>query len=200
MSCSLSFHIPKALPSLIQCQQHSSSSSSRSLLPINSQLNHQSHKAKQSHSDKTPTSLTQKKNSFQQMKSSLAIQVATLVATVHEQAAMAITGVNKQEDLGWALTQAGIIAFVYFLVAPPLIMNWMRKRWYKRNVYEMYLQFMFTFLFFPGMLLWAPFVNVRRFPRDPSMKYPWSVPKDPSKIKIGYLKYPFAQPEDYEVD
>uniref|UniRef100_A0A0F7CYY1 NADH dehydrogenase-like complex L n=1 Tax=Pelargonium myrrhifolium TaxID=253081 RepID=A0A0F7CYY1_9ROSI len=197
MSCSLSFHIPKALPSLIP-------RSSRSLLPINSLLN-QSHNAKQSHSDKlTPASLTQKqkhnKNSFQQMKSSLAIQVATLVATVHEQPALAITGVNKGEDMDWVLTQVGIIAFLYLLVAPPLIMNWMRKRWYKRNVYEMYLQFMFTFLFFPGILIWAPFVNVRRFPRDPSMKFPWSVPKDPSKIKIGYLKYPFAQPEDYEVD
>uniref|UniRef100_A0A0F7GYK5 NADH dehydrogenase-like complex L n=1 Tax=Pelargonium tetragonum TaxID=122197 RepID=A0A0F7GYK5_9ROSI len=196
MSCSLNFHIPKALPSLIPC-------SSRSLHPINSLLLNQSHNAKQSHSDKlTPTSLTQKQkqNSFQQMKSSLAIQVATLVATVHEQPAVALTGVNKGEDMGWVLTQVGIVAFLYFLVAPPLIMNWMRKRWYKRNVYEMYLQFMFTFLFFPGILIWAPFVNVRRFPRDPSMKFPWSVPKDTSKIKIGYLKYPFAQPEDYEVD
>uniref|UniRef100_A0A0F7GZM6 NADH dehydrogenase-like complex L n=1 Tax=Pelargonium incrassatum TaxID=163034 RepID=A0A0F7GZM6_9ROSI len=195
MSCSLSFHIPKALPCLIPCSR-------RSLLPINSQVN-QSHNAKQSDSDKTPTCLTQKQNNnsfHQQMKSSLAIQVATLVATVHEQPAMAITGVNNQEDLGWALTQGGIVAFLYFIVAPPLIMSWMRKRWYKRNVYEMYLQFMFTFIFFPGILIWAPFVNVRRFPRDPSMKYPWSVPKDTSKIKIGYLKYPFAQPEDYKVD
>uniref|UniRef100_A0A0F7H048 NADH dehydrogenase-like complex L n=1 Tax=Pelargonium nanum TaxID=59882 RepID=A0A0F7H048_9ROSI len=184
MSCCLSFHIPKALPSVIPCS-------------INSQLN-------QSHNAKTPTSLTQKQkhnnNSFQQLKSSLAIQVAALVATVHEQPAMAITGVNNQEDLGWVLTQSGIVAFLYFLVAPPLIMSWMRKRWYKRNVYEMYLQFMFTFIFFPGILIWAPFVNVRKFPRDPSMKYPWSVPKDTSKIKIGYLKYPFAQPEDYKVD
>uniref|UniRef100_A0A0F7GYG1 NADH dehydrogenase-like complex L n=1 Tax=Pelargonium australe TaxID=59866 RepID=A0A0F7GYG1_9ROSI len=198
MSCSLSFHIPKALPSVIPC-----SSSIRSLLPINSQLN-QSHNAKQSNSDKTPASLTQKQNKnsfqFQQLKSSLAIQVATLVATVHEQPAMAITGVNNQEELGWVLTQSGIVAFLYFLVAPPLIMSWLRKRWYKRNVYEMYLQFMFVFLFFPAILIWAPFVNVRKFPRDPSMKYPWSVPKDTSKIKIGYLKYPFAQPEDYEVD
>uniref|UniRef100_A0A0F7GZS5 NADH dehydrogenase-like complex L n=1 Tax=Pelargonium citronellum TaxID=73188 RepID=A0A0F7GZS5_9ROSI len=193
MSCCLSFHIPKAVPSLIPCSR----SSIRSLLPIN---------AKQSDSDKTPTSLTQKhkhnknKKSFQQMKSSLAIQVAALVATVHEQPAMAITGVNNQEDLGWVLIQSGIVAFLYFIVAPPLIMSWMRKRWYKRNVYEMYLQFMFTFIFFPGILIWAPFVNVRKFPRDPSMKYPWSVPKDTSKIKIGYLKYPFAQPEDYKVD
>uniref|UniRef100_A0A0F7H044 NADH dehydrogenase-like complex L n=1 Tax=Pelargonium dichondrifolium TaxID=73194 RepID=A0A0F7H044_9ROSI len=191
MSCSLSFHIPKALPSVIPC---SSSRSSRSLLPINSQLN-QSHNAKQPDSDKNKNSFQ-----FQQMKSSLAIQVATLVATVHEQPAMAITGVNNQEELGWVLTQSGIVAFLYFLVAPPIIMSWLRKRWYKRNVYEMYLQFMFVFLFFPAILIWAPFVNVRKFPRDPSMKYPWSVPKDISKIKIGYLKYPFAQPEDYEVD
>lgn len=32
----------------------------------------------------------------------------------------------------------------------PIIMNWMRLRWYKREFVETYLQFMFTYLFFPG--------------------------------------------------
>uniref|UniRef100_A0A0F7GZS1 NADH dehydrogenase-like complex L n=1 Tax=Hypseocharis bilobata TaxID=253189 RepID=A0A0F7GZS1_9ROSI len=196
MSFSLSFQIPKALPSLLPSQQVQH----KTLLPINSQLN-QSHNAKQS--DKTPTSISQKqsKNSFlQPMKSSLAIQIAAVLATVHEQPALAVTGVNNQEDLGWVLIQLGIVAFLYFLVAPPIIMNWMRTRWYKRNLLEMYLQFMFTFIFFPGILIWAPFLNFRKLPRDPNMKYPWSKPEDPSKIKSGYLKYPFAKPDDYIVD
>uniref|UniRef100_A0A0E0PL34 Uncharacterized protein n=1 Tax=Oryza rufipogon TaxID=4529 RepID=A0A0E0PL34_ORYRU len=60
----------------------------------------------------------------------------------------------------------------------PIIMNWMRLRWFKRKFVETYLQFMFTYLFFPGMMLWAPFVNFRKFPRDPTMKYPWSKPKE----------------------
>ncbi|KAK6242329.1 hypothetical protein SCA6_007718 [Theobroma cacao] len=48
------------------------------------------------------------------------------------------------------------------------------------------------------VLLWAPFLNFRKFPRDPSLKYPWDTPKDPSQVKYAYLKYPFAKPEDYD--
>lgn len=32
----------------------------------------------------------------------------------------------------------------------PIIMNWLRVRWYKRKLFEMYVQFMFVFMFFPG--------------------------------------------------
>ncbi|KAK4409713.1 NAD(P)H-quinone oxidoreductase subunit L, chloroplastic [Sesamum angolense] len=114
------------------------------------------------------------------------------------QPAFAVTGVNEEEDLIWILIQSGISAFFYFIVVPPIIMNWLRTRWYKRNLLEMYVQFMFVFIFYPGVLLWAPFLNFRKFPRDPTMKYPWSTPQDPSQIKGGFLKYPWAQPEDYE--
>jgi hypothetical protein len=48
------------------------------------------------------------------------------------------------------------------------------------------------------ILLWAPFLNFRKFPRDPSLQYPWSKPEDPSKIKNDYLRYPWATPEDYD--
>ncbi|CAM8878377.1 hypothetical protein QQ045_020275 [Rhodiola kirilowii] len=128
----------------------------------------------------------------------LALQVGALIVT-SEQPALAITGVNNQEDFTWVLIQLGISALIYFLMVPPFIMNWLRLRWYKRNLIEMYLQFMCVFIFFPGMMLWAPFVNVRKLPRDPNMKYPWSVPDDPSKIKNDYLRYPWAKDEDYEV-
>ncbi|TRO70178.1 hypothetical protein FKB34_17535, partial [Glycocaulis profundi] len=102
-------------------------------------------------------------------------------------------------DIVWVLIQSAICAFLYFLVAPPFIMNWLRTRWYKRNLLEMYVQFMFVFLFFPGVLLWAPFLNFRKFPRDPDMKYPWSVPEDPSKVRNNYRKFPWATIDDYEV-
>ncbi|KAF9592465.1 hypothetical protein IFM89_014955 [Coptis chinensis] len=114
-----------------------------------------------------------------QKASSLAIEVGAILAAV-EQPAFAVTGVNNQEDFTWTLIQLGIIAFWYFLIMPPIILNWLRLRWFKRMLLEMYLQFMFVFLFFPGILLWAPFVNFRRLPRDPTMKYPWSTPQDPS--------------------
>ncbi|CAA6659408.1 unnamed protein product [Spirodela intermedia] len=110
--------------------------------------------------------------------SSLLIQCGALMASI-AQPAIAVTGSNNNfdDDLPSMLIQSAIIAFFYFLVVPPVLMNWMRLRWYKRKFFEMYLQFMLVFIFFPGdLLLWAPFLNFRKFPRDPSMKYPWSTP------------------------
>ncbi|CAN6439183.1 unnamed protein product [Victoria cruziana] len=92
-----------------------------------------------------------------------------------EQPALAVTGA-AEDDLIWTLISAGIIAFWYFFVMPPIIFNWLRLRWYKRKLLEMYVQFMSVFIFFPGLMLWAPFLNFRQMPRDPSMKYPWSTP------------------------
>ncbi|KAG5532150.1 hypothetical protein RHGRI_026687 [Rhododendron griersonianum] len=86
------------------------------------------------------------------------------------------------------------------LFCTPIILNWLRIRWYRRKLLETYVQFMLVFMFFPGLLLWAPFLNFRKFPRDPSMKYPWSTPEDPSKIPNSYFKYPWASPEDYDID
>ncbi|KAF4360847.1 hypothetical protein F8388_015170 [Cannabis sativa] len=114
-----------------------------------------------------------------------------------EQPAFAVTGVNNEQELSWVLIQLGVVGFFYFLVMPPVIMNWLRLRFYKRKLLETYLQFMFVFIFFPGMILWAPFLNFRKFPRDPSMKYPWSKPSDPSKIRSQYYKYPYAETDDY---
>jgi len=48
------------------------------------------------------------------------------------------------------------------------------------------------------VMLWAPFLNFRKFPRDPTLKYPWSKPENPSEVKGGFLKFPWATIEDYE--
>ncbi|KAA8532552.1 hypothetical protein F0562_032632 [Nyssa sinensis] len=188
MSCSFSFQIAKALPCL-------SPSHCRipSLLIASEQK--QSHHSKPK---KTLANISKKAvDCTSSKKCSLAIQVGALLATV-AQPALAVTGVNNEEDFTWVLIQLAISAFIYFLVAPPIIMNWLRIRWYKRNVLEMYFQFMFVFMFFPGVLLWAPFLNFRKFPRDPSMENPWSTPQNPSQVRSGFLKYPWAKPEDYE--
>ncbi|XP_011075443.1 NAD(P)H-quinone oxidoreductase subunit L, chloroplastic [Sesamum indicum] len=197
-----SFHILKALPSLsppfqckcknrllsISCEQNQNQyvSSSSSRKQVSTSFQSQPH-----------ASITNKIQDPRAKIVSLAVQVGGVLATV-AQPAFAVTGVNEGEDLIWILIQSGISAFLYFIVFPPIIMNWLRTRWYKRNLLEMYVQFMFVFIFYPGVLLWAPFLNFRKFPRDPSMKYPWSTPQDPSQIKGGFLKYPWAQPEDYE--
>ncbi|KAL3501911.1 hypothetical protein ACH5RR_036360 [Cinchona calisaya] len=187
MSCSLSFQFTKALPPLLPFQSRNASPSI-----ICKQ------KVSQISILKSQGIVTLKpiKNLGTAIPS-LVIQVGALLATVVEPA-LAVTGVNDEEDFTWVLIQLGISAFIYFIVFPPIIMNWLRIRWYKRGFVEMYFQFMFVFMFFPGLLLWAPFLNFRKFPRDPSMKYPWSTPENPSQIKGGFRKYPWATPEDYE--
>lgn len=60
----------------------------------------------------------------------------------------------------------GIWLVLYFLVIPLFVYNYLRLRWYKRSFLETYFQFMLVFVFFPGMLLLAPFINFRRLPKD----------------------------------
>ncbi|KAL6313246.1 hypothetical protein AAG906_016655 [Vitis piasezkii] len=61
-----------------------------------------------------------------------------------------------------------------------IIMKWLRIRWYERNLLEVYLQFMFVFIFFP----WRVCIL-------------GSTPQNPTQLKNAFLKYPSAKPEDY---
>jgi hypothetical protein len=61
---------------------------------------------------------------------------------------------------------SGVSFVLYFFIIPLVIYNYLRLRWYKRNMPETYFQFMLVFIFFPGMLLLAPFINFRRLPKD----------------------------------
>ncbi|KAM7276747.1 hypothetical protein ACFE04_018613 [Oxalis oulophora] len=193
MSSALSLQFLKALPYLRPPPRHKTTT----VFHITCKLKPPSN-IKHNDDKKVTSTITQKANEwFGVSKSSLAVQIGALLAII-EQPALAVTGANNHElDLVWVLTQSAICGFVYFLLMPPIIMNWARLRWYKRNLLEMYFQFMFIFIFFPGILLWAPFVNFRKLPRDPSMKYPWSEPEDRSKIKGGFRKFPWAKLEDY---
>ncbi|CAG7904302.1 unnamed protein product [Brassica rapa] len=160
-----------------------------------------SHTKPNSNTDSLPhyvAKMKAKADDFFGAKKTIFVTQLGAVLTTIDHPALAITGVNHEQELSSVVLDIGIISVWYFLVMPPIIMNWLRVRWYRRKFFEMYLQFMFVFMFFPGLLLWAPFLNFRKFPRDPSMKYPWDKPKDPSTIKNGYLKYPFAKPEDYD--
>lgn len=188
MSYCFSFQSPKALPTLSSQRRRTSLRTTAKYKPF-----HNTKLVKQK-----ATSVNRKPEDHDQAKkSSLAIQFAALLATI-EQPAFAITGVNNPEDLTSILIQLAIVTFCYFILMPPIIFNWLWKRMYRRKLLETYLQFMCIFIFFPGILLWAPFLNFRKFPRDPSLQYPWSKPEDPSKIKNDYLRYPWATPEDYD--
>ncbi|KAG5015217.1 hypothetical protein JHK82_020904 [Glycine max] len=199
MSFTFNLHVPKALPPL-----PSSSRGTTSLFF--------SSKQKSYHNNTSPcqslliTCRSHKPNydDTSLKYTSLALQVGALLALVRffffyiQKLSVAVTGENNRPELIWVLTQWGVVLFGYFLVVPPIIFYWLWKRWYRRNLLEMYLQFMCVFIFFPGVLLWAPFLNFRKFPRDTSLQYPWSVPEDPSKIRSSYAKYPYAEPEDYD--
>eukprot|EP00270_Netrium_digitus_P002622 TRINITY_DN1297_c0_g1_i2.p1 TRINITY_DN1297_c0_g1~~TRINITY_DN1297_c0_g1_i2.p1 ORF type:complete len:200 (-),score=31.56 TRINITY_DN1297_c0_g1_i2:256-855(-) len=71
-------------------------------------------------------------------------------------------------DMEWDQLKAlvGVLGG-YLFVAPPLIYNYLRLRWYNRSMPETFFQYFLMFFFFPGMLLWAPFLNFRRLPTDP---------------------------------
>ncbi|KAK3222081.1 hypothetical protein Dsin_009106 [Dipteronia sinensis] len=194
MSCFFSLQIPKALPSLSSSTSSSVQCTTKTPFYISSKLNPTNpHKQKLAN-------ITQKAvDYFDGKGSAFAIQAGALVLATFEQPALAVTGENNYVvDLNIVIIKLGAIAFWYFLIMPPIILNWLRLRWYRRKLLEMYFQFMFVFLFYPGIMVWAPFLNFRKFPRDPSMKYPWSVPEDPSKVRNAYAKFPWADPEDYD--
>ncbi|KMS96442.1 hypothetical protein BVRB_9g224960 [Beta vulgaris subsp. vulgaris] len=189
MSCNVSFHPLKALPFLSppKCRPSFSSKYTHKLV-CSSRPNQASSNGS--------ISLKPNQNHFG-INSNWVISAGLFAITVAEPA-LAVTGVNNQEDLIWVLIKCGVLAFGYFLIMPPIILNWLRIRFYRRNLLEMYFQFMCVFIFFPGVLLWAPFLNFRKFPRDPSLKYPWSKPENPSQVKGGFRKYPWATIDDYE--
>ncbi|KAK6921640.1 hypothetical protein RJ641_012147 [Dillenia turbinata] len=200
MSCSLNSPIPKAWPPL-------SRSIFTSLSISSEHKTFQNEKPQMKQADRNPPKI-----------SNLAIPVAMLLATA-EQPAFGVTGVNNEEDFLWVLTQLAIVAFGYFLSCRvwtnhiELAENEMTQEEstgdasavcglssssfqghylfaIDRSFYDSNLQEMIV-------LLWVPFLNFRKFPRDPSLKHPWSTPEDPSKIKIAYLMYPWPSPEDY---
>ncbi|XWS34474.1 hypothetical protein CRYUN_Cryun21dG0041600 [Craigia yunnanensis] len=133
MSSSFTFHIPKALPSISHRRTSAFYNITSKHKPINNprlykKLNVTSIKIKPS-------------DYIDTKKTSLVVQVAALLATF-EQPALAVTGIDNEPDLITVIIQLGIIACCYFLIMPPIIMNWLRIRWYRRNLLEMYFQFL----------------------------------------------------------
>ncbi|WOD40590.1 NAD(P)H-quinone oxidoreductase subunit L [Nodosilinea sp. E11] len=67
------------------------------------------------------------------------------------------------------LLAAGVyagIAGVYLLVVPLALIFYARQRWYIAGSIERTLLYGLVFAFFPGMLLFSPFLNFRPQPRD----------------------------------
>ncbi|TVQ09206.1 MAG: NAD(P)H-quinone oxidoreductase subunit L [Leptolyngbya sp. DLM2.Bin27] len=60
---------------------------------------------------------------------------------------------------------AGIVG-IYLLVVPLALIFYVRRRWYVAGSVERTLLYGLVFVFFPGMLLFSPFLNFRPQPRD----------------------------------
>lgn len=58
------------------------------------------------------------------------------------------------------------IGGVYLLVIPLALIFYARQRWYIAGSVERTLLYGLVFVFFPGMLLFSPFLNFRPQPRD----------------------------------
>jgi len=75
------------------------------------------------------------------------------------------TSLTTEGLIEWTLTVGALTVF-YFLVAPPVLLTYFLKRWKKKQLAETMFMFAMTFIFFPGLMIWAPFINTRPFPRS----------------------------------
>jgi len=50
---------------------------------------------------------------------------------------------------------------LYLVVAPLLLFFWMNRRWHVMGKIERFSVFGLVFFFFPGMIVFAPFLNLR---------------------------------------
>ena len=59
------------------------------------------------------------------------------------------------------LTLYGVLGGTYLLVVPLFLFYWMNNRWNVMGKLERFFIYGLVFLFFPGMILFAPFLNLR---------------------------------------
>ena len=55
----------------------------------------------------------------------------------------------------------GLLAGLYLVVVPLALIWWMQRRWTLMGKIERTAIYGLVFLFFPGLLLFAPFINLR---------------------------------------
>ena len=54
----------------------------------------------------------------------------------------------------------GIIS-IYFVVIPLILFYWMNNKWNVMGKFERLIVYGLVFLFFPGLILFSPFLNLR---------------------------------------
>ncbi|MCS7030418.1 MAG: NAD(P)H-quinone oxidoreductase subunit L [Gloeomargarita sp. SKYG116] len=58
------------------------------------------------------------------------------------------------------------LAGAYLLVLPLAVYFYLKNRWYVASSWERAFMYFLVFFFFPGLLLWGPFLNFRNQPRS----------------------------------
>jgi NAD(P)H-quinone oxidoreductase subunit L len=59
------------------------------------------------------------------------------------------------------LAAYGALAGLYLVVIPLALIWWLQKRWTRMGKIERTAVYGLVFLFFPGMIVFAPFINLR---------------------------------------
>ena len=59
-----------------------------------------------------------------------------------------------------------VLGGAYLVVIPALTFLYLQNRWYTARSIERVLMYFMVFLFFPGLLLLSPFLNLRPQPRQ----------------------------------
>ncbi len=72
----------------------------------------------------------------------------------------ALTNMASSETL-FVLAAYALLGGLYLVVVPLALYFWMNKRWHRMGKVERLGIYGMVFLFFPGMIVFAPFLNFR---------------------------------------
>ncbi len=74
-----------------------------------------------------------------------------------------VDAITSLIDLQWlaVLGLYGALAGAYLVVVPLGLLFWMQRRWTRMGKIERLVVYGLVFLFFPGMIVFAPFLNFR---------------------------------------
>ena len=72
----------------------------------------------------------------------------------------ALTSVVSVETL-LVLAAYAVLGGLYLVLVPLALFFWMNKRWHQMGKLERLVIYGMVFLFFPGMIVFAPFLNFR---------------------------------------
>ena len=71
------------------------------------------------------------------------------------------TGINASANPLITLFLYGVLGFKYLFIAPLSLFYWMNNRWNVMGKFERLGIYGLVFLFFPGLILFSPFLNLR---------------------------------------